>query len=98
MKPRRTRSTDRQRQEWRTRKAAERARERHRNPVTRLKDPQRYYGAWLLDSEARILTDPILDTLTAKHGIDENPLPDREYRKLVEIILADEIQKKIFGK
>jgi len=112
LKPRRTSTVtprqQRQRLEWRTRKNAQLARERYRNPATRRKDAKRHYGQYLLDSQAKELTDPILAALTAEHGRDDNPLPRREYKKLVEQELAgliklffritsSETGKRLFG-
>jgi hypothetical protein len=95
MKPRRTSTVtprqQRQREQWRTRKAAQLERERYRNPATHRKDAKRHYGQYLLDSQARILTDPILAAMTAEHGRDDDPLPRREYKKLVEHELAGRI-------
>jgi hypothetical protein len=98
MSPRRSTSTGRQRQQWRERKAAERERKKKRNPATRLLDQSHFYGTWLMDSEADDLIKPSLSLMTAKHGRDEEPLPRREYRELVEKVLAERIKERILKK
>jgi hypothetical protein len=70
------------------------ARNREYQVRQNLTDPERYYTQKLPDSVVKKFTDPVLAKMTPKHGIDDKPLPNSEWRKLAELLITQFIIDK----